>query len=95
MRGNLGHPRPLQSATVLQCVGRLSSCCWSARPAPANATVCFDYSDPDDPDTGTCLTSAVVGVARCEAGFLLWRLPYAPDCSAGYGTVLMVNQGVR
>ena len=63
--------------------------------APANATVCFDYSDPDDPDTGTCLTSAVVGVARCEAGFLLWRLPYAPDCSAGYGTVLMVNQGVR
>jgi len=30
-------------------------------------------------------------VARCEAGFLLWRLPYAPDCSAGYGTVLMGN----
>jgi hypothetical protein len=48
----------------------------------ANATVCFDYAN----DYGTCLTSAVVGVARCEAGFLLWRLPYAPDCSAGYGT---------
>ena len=26
-----------------------------------------------------------VGVVRCE-GFLLWRLPYAPDCQSGYCT---------
>ena len=49
--------------------------------------MCFDYADPAYPGVGTCLGSAVVGVVRCEAaGFLLWRLPYAPDCSAGYCT---------
>jgi hypothetical protein len=25
-------------------------------------------------------------VARCDAGFLLFRLPYAPSCSLGYCT---------
>ena len=54
--------------------------------APANGTVCFDYADPAYPSAGTCLTSAVVGVVRCGAGFLLWQLPHAPDCSAGYCT---------
>ena len=66
--------------------GYNTSGAYPAAGAHANATVCFDYSTPDSPDTGTCLTSDIVGVARCEAGFLLWRLPYAPDCSAGYCT---------
>tara|TARA_B110000208_G_scaffold141306_1_gene170540 strand:+ start:208 stop:3108 length:2901 start_codon:yes stop_codon:yes gene_type:complete len=87
--GTLGTPGRCSPPQSYNASGAYPAAAGAHARAPANATVCFDYSDPDDPDTGTCLTSAVVGVARCEAGFLLWRLPYAPDCSAGYGTVLI------
>ena len=42
------------------------------------STVCFDLGPP-------CLYPVQVGVVRC-GGFLLWRLPDAPDCSYGYCT---------
>lgn len=77
--GTLGTPGRCSPPTAYNASGAYPA---AGAHVPANATVCFDYDD----DVGTCLTSAVVGVARCKAGFLLWRLPYAPDCSAGYGT---------
>jgi hypothetical protein len=32
-----------------------------------------------------CDSRVVVGVVRCEAGFLLWQLPNARDCTAPSG----------
>jgi hypothetical protein len=43
-------------------------------------TACFDDSSGD-----ACYMRVVVAVVRCE-GFLLWRLPYVPNCGAGYCT---------
>ena len=45
------------------------------------STVCFhDYNNG-----GPCDSHVQVGVVRC-GGFLLWRLPDAPRCNAGYCT---------
>eukprot|EP01048_Picozoa_sp_COSAG05_P012221 COSAG05_NODE_1207_length_5523_cov_32.104535_3_plen_230_part_00 len=45
------------------------------------STVCFvDYGDDY-----SCNRHVQVGVVRC-GGFLLWRLPDAPDCNLGYCT---------
>ena len=38
--------------------------------------MCFNYD-------GTCEYHVQVGVVRC-GGFLLWRLPDAPQCEAAY-----------
>ena len=46
-------------------------------------TACFVGPDSQ---LGTCEYYATVGVVSCE-GFLLWRLPYAPNCKSGYCTV--------
>ena len=43
-------------------------------------TACFDDSGGDP-----CYMCVVVGVVRCDE-FLLWRLPYVPNCNAGYCT---------
>ena len=44
------------------------------------STVCFDYGG-----SSPCNNPVQVGVVRC-GGFLLWRLPDAPDCNSGYCT---------
>ena len=41
--------------------------------------VCFDYSGQP------CHFKDTVGVVQCD-GFLLWQLPFAPNCGAGYCT---------
>ena len=43
-------------------------------------TVCFDGGSQN------CEMARVVGVVSCGS-FLLWRLPYAPECDRGYCTV--------
>ena len=52
-----------------------------------NMTVCFDHEFTYE---GSCSEGYVgVGVKRCEEGgedFLLFRLPYAQKCNAGYCT---------
>ena len=40
--------------------------------------VCFDFN-------GGCGNNVPVGVVACD-GFLLFRLPYAPDCYSEYCT---------
>jgi hypothetical protein len=47
----------------------------------AEMTVCFDSGGNHQ-----CRYHVGVGVVMCD-GFLLWRLPYAPVCDAGYCTV--------
>ena len=57
--------------------------------APTNVTVCSDMNSPTDPKwmkPEYCDSPVVAGVVRCEAGFLLWRLPYARLCGSGYCT---------
>ena len=44
--------------------------------------VCFDASTSSF--AAPCNSLARVKVVRCEGGFLLWRLPYAPTCNAAY-----------
>ena len=54
-------------------------------------TVCFDESSPGYPNQ--CHSYVAVEVVRCDAGFLLWRLPYAPSCSRGYCTATDLSAG--
>ena len=46
------------------------------------STVCFQYNSNGG---SPCVDHVQVGVVRC-GGFLLWRLPDAPDCDLGYCT---------
>ena len=42
---------------------------------------CFDEGSGD-----TCMNPVTVGLVNCN-DFLLWRLPYAPDCNEADCTV--------
>ena len=48
-------------------------------------TACFDFGIDDAGRAWTCGAPSQVGVVMCD-GFLLWRLPYAPDCLSAYCT---------
>ena len=47
-------------------------------------TACYDYGEFPD-GRWTCGEPNQIGVVMCD-GFLLWRLPYAPDCISAYCT---------
>eukprot|EP01045_Picozoa_sp_COSAG04_P031697 COSAG04_NODE_5953_length_1448_cov_2.212009_1_plen_296_part_10 len=48
-----------------------------------NATACFAYCDAGQ--AGPCRASRTIGVVNCS-DFLLWRLPWAPDCACAWCT---------
>jgi hypothetical protein len=51
-------------------------------------TACFEDDTNTNAPGGTskqCHAHMAVGVVQCGE-FLLWRLPYAPDCDSGFCT---------